>query len=316
MRNHRSIVLGAALLALALFAGACASGEGDEPTDGSPSAASGSTEPKGSLTVGVSGAFAESQVVAEMYAQVLENAGYTVSRELNIDSRDVGNEALQAGEIDLKPEYLAYELPTLDPEADTSGTPEEVAARLQEAAEANGLTTYAYSPANSTNAFVVTGETAEELGVSTMSDLAGVSGDLVLGGPPDCPKRDFCIKGLSNVYGIEFAEFRPLDFGGPQTVEALRAGAIDVGLLFSLDPTIYEEGWVILEDDQGLQPAGNFVPLVRQEVDSDELRSTLDPVTESLTDEIMLDLVGRIVVDEEDIAEVATSHLENAGLVG
>jgi osmoprotectant transport system substrate-binding protein len=317
MREHRSIVFGAALLALVLFTGACASGGDDEPTDGSPSAAtSESEEPKGSLTVGVSGAFAESQVVAEMYAQVLENAGYTVSRELNLDSRDVGDAALEAGEIDLKPEYLAYELPTLDPEADTTGTPDEVAGRLQEAAEANGLTTYAYSPANSTNAFVVTGDTAEELGVSTMSDLADVAGDLTLGGPPDCPKRDFCIKGLSNVYGVEFAEFRPLDFGGPQTVEALRAGAIDVGLLFSLDPTIYQEGWVILEDDQGLQPAGNFVPLVRQDVDSEELRSLLDPVTESLTDEIMLDLVGRIVVDEEDIAEVATSHLESAGLLG
>jgi osmoprotectant transport system substrate-binding protein len=317
MRNHRSIVLGAALLALALFAGACASGGDDEPTDGSPSAAATeSEEPKGSLTVGVSGAFAESQVVAEMYAQVLENAGYTVSRELNLDSRDVGNAALQEGEIDLKPEYLAYELPTLDPEADATGAPDEVATRLQEAAEANGLTTYAYSPANSTNAFVVTSETAEDLGVATMSDLAPVSGDLVLGGPPDCPKRDFCVKGLSDVYGIEFAEFRPLDFGGPQTVKALQAGAIDVGLLFSLDPTIYSEGWVILQDDQGLQPAGNFVPLVRQDVDSDELRALLDPVTESLTDENMLGLVGRIVIDEEDIAEVATSHLEDAGLLG
>jgi osmoprotectant transport system substrate-binding protein len=317
MRNHRSIVLGAALLALALLAGACASGGDDEPTDGSPSAAGTETEePKGSLTVGVSAAFAENEVVAEMYAQVLENAGYMVSREFNLDSRDVGDAALLEGEIDLKPEYLAYELPTLDPEADATGTPDEVAARLQEAAEANGLTTYAYSPANSTNAFVVTSETAEELGVASMSDLAAVSGDLVLGGPPDCAKRDFCIKGLSDVYGIEFAELRPLDFGGPLTVEALRAGAIDVGLLFSLDPTIYSEGWVILEDDQGLQPAGNFVPLVRQDVDSDELRAVLDPVTESLTDENMLDLVGRIVIDEEDIAEVATSHLEDAGLLG
>lgn len=314
MRHHRSIVLGAALLALALFAGACASGGDAEPADGSPSATE-PAEPKGEITIGVSGAFAENQVVAEMYAQVLENAGYTVQRELNLDSRDVGNAALQQGDIDLKPEYLAFELPTLDEDADATGSPDEVAERLQKAAEANGLTTYAYSPANSTNAFVVTSETASDLGVSTLSDLSGSAGDLVLGGPPDCPKREFCVKGLSDVYGIEFAEFRPLDFGGPQTVEALRGGAIDVGLLFSLDPTIYSEGWVILQDDQGLQPAGNFVPLVRQEADSEELRSLLDPVTESLTDENMLDLVGRIVVDEEEIGDVATTHLESAGLL-
>ncbi len=73
---------------------------------------------------------------------------------------------------------------------------------------------------------------------------------------------------------------------------------------------------MILEDDKGLQPAGNFVPLVGQEVNSEELRSLLDPVTESLTDENMLELVGRIVIDEEDIADVAASHLEDAGLLG
>jgi osmoprotectant transport system substrate-binding protein len=318
MRNHRSIVLGAALLALTLFAGACASGGDDDGAgDGStPSPTeTETTEPKGTITVGVSGAFAESQVVAEMYAQVLEDAGYTVQRELNIDSRDVGNAALQNGDIDLKPEYLAFELPTLDEEADTEGSPDEVAARLQAAAEANGLTTYAYSPANSTNAFVVTPATADRLSEPSLSALADIASELTLGAPPDCPRRDFCIRGLESAYGITFAEFRPLDFGGPQTVEALRAGAIDVGLLFSLDPTIYGERWVVLQDDEGLQPAGNFVPLVRQEVDSDELRSLLDPVTQSLTDEVMLDLVGRIVIDEEDIGDVARSHVESAGLL-
>jgi len=314
MRNHRSIVLGAALLALALFAGACSSGGDDEPTDGSPSVTE-SAEPKGSITVGVSGAFAESQVVAEMYAQVLENAGYAVQRELNLDGREPSDAALLNGDIDLKPEYLAYELPALDEEADSTGTPEEVAGRLQTAAEANGLTTYAYSPANSTNAFVVTAETAGTLSAPSLTALAEVAPDLSLGGPPDCPKLDFCTKGLESAYGIEFAEFRSLDFGGTQTKEALSAGAIDVALLFSLDPTIYAEGWVILEDDQGLQPAGNFVPLVRQEVDSDELRALLDPVTTSLTDENMLALVGRIVVDEEDIGDVAASHLQDAGLL-
>lgn len=309
MRNHRSIVLGAALLALATFASACASGGDDEP-GGSP----GGDADKGTIVVGVSGAFPENQVVAEMYAQVLEAAGYEVERELDLESRDVGNAALESGDIDLKPEYLAYELPTLDEEADATGTAEEVAPRLQAAAEANGYTTYAYSPANSTNAFVVTQETADRLSEPSLTALAEISSELVLGGPPDCPKRDFCMKGLENAYGITFAEFRPLDFGGEQTKQALMAGAVQVALLFSLDPTIYEQGWVILSDDQNLQPAGNFVPLVRQEVDSEELRSLLDPVTESLTDENMLELVGRVAIDGESVEDVAASHLQAAGL--
>ncbi len=314
MRKHRSIVLGAALLALASFAGACASGGDEEPADTPTAGETTSEASKGSITVGVSFAGPESQVVAEMYAQVLESAGYEVGREFELETRDVGNEALASGDIDLKPEYLAYELPTLDPDADASGSPDEVAPRLQAAAEANGYTTYAYSPANSTNAFVVTAETAAQLSEPSLTALADISSDLVLGGPPDCPKRDFCIKGLESAYGITFADFRALDFGGEATKAALQAGAIQVALLFSLDPTIYEEGWVILADDQGLQPAGNFVPLLRQEVDSDELRALLDPVTASLTDENMLELVGRIAIDGESIEDVATSHLTSTGL--
>ncbi|HEY5860273.1 MAG TPA: glycine betaine ABC transporter substrate-binding protein, partial [Actinomycetota bacterium] len=102
MRKHRMFVLGAGLLALSLFAAACNDSGGDDDTGGSASASE-SSAPKPELTVGVSGPFAENQLVAEMYAQVLENAGYTVSRELDIADRAVGNKALEDGEIDLKP---------------------------------------------------------------------------------------------------------------------------------------------------------------------------------------------------------------------
>jgi osmoprotectant transport system substrate-binding protein len=313
MRGHRRLVLGAALLALAIVAAACGSG-GDEDNAGS-SGASGSTAPKGSIVVGVSGAFAENQLVAEMYAQVLEHAGYTVERQLDLESRDVSDTALESGDIDLKPEYLGYELPTLDPNADTSGTSDEVAARLATAAQAKGLVTYGFSPANSTNAFVVTSDFASQNNVATISDLAPIAGDLTLGGPPDCPKRDFCIPGLKKVYGVEFREFKPLDFGGPQTVAALKAGAIDVGLLFSLDPTIGQEDWVVLQDDKNLQVAGNFVPLVRKDVDSPELKQLLDSVTTKLTNENMIDMVGQVVVDKKDVAEVASAFLADQGLM-
>ena len=312
MRKHRRLVLGATLLALALTAAACGSGGDDSGNDGD----GGDTAPKGDITVGVSGAFAESQLVAEMYAQVLEDAGWTVTRELDIESRDVGNAALESGEIDLKPEYLGYELPTLDPDADTSGTPEEVAPRLQEAAQANGLTTYAFSPANSTNVFVVTQDTADEYSLTDMSSLAGPAGDLTLGAPPDCPKRDFCEPGLKKVYGIEFAEVRPLDFGGPKTVAALKSGAVQVGLLFSLASSIEDNGFVPLEDDENLQVAGNFVPLVREDVASAELGTLLDSVTTTLTDENMREMVARVELDKEDVEDVSTDYLQQEGLLG
>lgn len=313
MRKHRMFVLGAGLLALSLFAAACGDSGGDDTGDGATDTAS--AEPKGEIVVGVSGAFAENQVVAEMYAQVLEANGYTVTRELDIADRAVGNEALAAGEIDLKPEYTGFDLPLYDKKAPTNGDPQAVADALAAALEPEGLVTYAISPANSTNVFVVTPDTADANSLTDMSSLAPVAGDLTLGGPADCPKADFCLPGLEETYGIEFAEFRPLDFGGPKTVAAIDSEAVDVGVLFSLDPTIQDKGYVVLTDDKNLQANGNFVPVVREEVASEELGALLDSVTTTLTDENMREMVGQILNDKRDVEDVASEYLTNAGIL-
>ena len=310
MRRFRSTTLGAGLLALALLGAAC----GDD-SGGGGGQGGGSDAEKGSIAVGVSGAFAESQLVAEMYAQVLENAGFEVERQLDLEAREASDAALFAGEIDVKPEYLAFELPKLDESADINGTPEEVYPRVQAGAESKDLVALAYSPANSTNVFVLLPDTASAEGLATMSDLAPVASSYTLGAPPDCKTNYPCEEGLKEVYGIEFAEIKSLDFGGPQTVAALDAGAVDVGVLFSLDPTITDKGYVVLEDDQSLEPAGNFFPLIRQDALTDEVEELLNAVTATLTTENMLGYVGRVQVDQEDVAVVATEHLEAEGLL-
>jgi osmoprotectant transport system substrate-binding protein len=305
-------VLGASLLATALVAGACGSGGDDTEAAGGGTT---SAPARGEITVGVSGAFAENQLVAEMYAQVLEDAGYTVNRELEIDSRDVGNAALASGKIDLKPEYTGFDLPLYDKKAPTNGSPEEVAEALRIALEPAGLVTYAYSPANSTNVFVVTPETAQANDLTDMSSLAPVAGELTLGAPPDCPKASFCIPGLKDTYGIEFADFKALDFGGPKTVAAIDSGAVDVGELFSLDPTITDNGYTVLTDDKNLQAAGNFVPVVREEVASEELGALLDGVTTKLTDDNMRDMVGQVQNEHRDVEDVANQFLVDQGIL-
>jgi osmoprotectant transport system substrate-binding protein len=313
MRRHRMFVLGASLLAAAVFAGACGSGGDDTEAAGGGSSAS--APALGDITVGVSGAFPENQLVAEMYAQVLENAGATVSRELDIDSREVGNAALESGKLDLKPEYTGFDLPLYDKKAPTNGSPEEVAAELKAAIEPAGLVTYAISPANSTNVFVVTPETAQANNLTDMSSLAPVAGQLTLGAPPDCPKAVFCIPGMKQTYGIEFGDFKALDFGGPKTVAAIDSGAVDVGELFSLDPTIAENGYTVLTDDKNLQAAGNFVPVVREEVASEELGALLDSVTTKLTDDNMRDMVGQVQNEHRDVEDVANEFLVGQGIL-
>ncbi|MGH2678786.1 MAG: glycine betaine ABC transporter substrate-binding protein [Actinomycetota bacterium] len=143
-----------------------------------------------------------------------------------------------------------------------------------------------------------------------------VASQLTFGGPPECPERPFCLPGLQETYGIEFAEFIPLDVGGPLTVEALQNGDIDVALLFSTSSVILDEGWVVLEDDQNLQAADIITPVARTEILDDVIAERLDAISAALTTENIIDLNGRVELDGEDPADVAADFLESEGLLG
>jgi osmoprotectant transport system substrate-binding protein len=145
---------------------------------------------------------------------------------------------------------------------------------------------------------------------------APVAEQLTLGGPPECPKRPFCIPGLKETYGIEFADFKALDVGGPLTVKALENGQIDVGLLFSTSSVIGDRGWVVLEDDKNLQQAENITPIVNQEASDPAIAELLNPVSAALTTENITELNGRVEIDGEDPAAVATDFLDSEGISG
>ena len=273
------------------------------------------TEGKGVIVVGVSGAFAENQIVAEMYAQVLERAGYTVERQLDLRSREVSQNALEAGYIDVKPEYLSSLLLFLDPNAEASADAADVARQTAQLLGSRGLTLLTPSAAEDTNQFVANAETARRFQLTTMSSLAPVADQLTLGGPPECPQRPFCLPGLHEVYGVLFDDFAPLDAGGPLTVDALRRNEVQIGLLFSTDPRIEENGFVPLVDDRRLQDAENITPVIRSEMLNDEVRTLLDAVSARLSTEEMTDLVGHVVIDGQDVATVATGFLTSNGLL-
>jgi osmoprotectant transport system substrate-binding protein len=308
MRKPRRYVLGAIVLAFGLVLGACGSGE-DDTTD-TTSAAGGEERP--TLTVG-SENFAEAQIVGEMYAQVLENAGYTVNRQLDIEARDIRLAAMEKGEIDIAPDYVASLLSVVEPDADLSGDVTELSETLKPLLEEKGLELLEPSDVVDTNAFVTTQEVADEHGLAAVSDLAPVAGDLTLGGPPECPKRPYCALGLKDVYGVEFGDFKPLAYGA--TITALGGGAIDVGLLYSTDGSIAENGFILLEDDKGLQSADNITPLVRSEIASDEVVELLDEVTAALDVETITELNKRANVDAEDAADLAEEYLGELGLL-
>jgi osmoprotectant transport system substrate-binding protein len=309
MRRSRAVVLGAFLIALGLVAGACGTGE----DDGAAPATDGSEPERGSVTVG-SDSFAEAQIVGEMYAQVLENAGYQVERRLSLDSREIRLPAMETGEVDIAPEYLASLLSVVEgPDSEPAQEAGTAVERLEEPLKDKGLRVLEPSDVVDTNAFVASTEVAEKHGLSAVSDLEGVASDLTLGGPPECPDRAFCIPGLKDVYGVEFGDFKPLEYGA--TITALSGGAIDVGLLFSTDGSIAVNNFVLLEDDGGLQAADNITPLVREDVLNEEIERLLNEVSAALDTETITELNKRANVDVEDAADLAREFLEDRGLI-
>jgi osmoprotectant transport system substrate-binding protein len=270
--------------------------------------------PKGMLIVGVSGAFTENQLVAEMYAQVLERAGYGVERQYDLRSREISQNALESGLIDLKPEYLSSLLLFLDPNAQASDDPAAVARQVSALLRPRGIRVLTPSSANDTNEFVANATTAQRFDLTTMSSLAPVASQLTFGGPPECAQRPFCLPGLNRVYGILFEDFKALDVGGPQTIAALKADEVQIGLLFSTDPSIGENGFVPLVDDKHLQNAENITPVIRSDRLNDEVRGLLDAVSALLSTEKLTELIGKVAIDRQDVAAVAREFLAANGL--
>ncbi len=265
--------------------------------------------PKGTIIVGVSGAFTENRLVAEMYAQVLESAGYHVERQFDLRSREISQNALESGQIDLKPEYLSSLLLFLDPNARASDDPTAVARQDRALLQPRGITVLTPSPAHDTNEFVANATTARRFDLTTVSSLAPVAGRLVFGGPPECAQRPLCLAGLNKVYGILFDDFEALDVGGPQTIAALKANEVQIGLLFSTDPSIRENGFVPLVDDRHLQNAENITPVIRSGKLNDRVRRLLDAVSARLSTENVTELVGQVVIQGRSLAAVARAFL-------
>ncbi len=181
--------------------------DGENPADVAGDFLEGITLPDaavtGDLVVG-SANFAESEITAELYAQALEAAGGSVEKKLQFGARDVYIPALRSGELDIVPEFVGTLAYYFDPDAVVSSDLEASLEVARGLAEAQGVTLLEPAPADSVNTFVVTQETADEYGLTTVSDLQGVTDALVLGGPPECPERPLCLQGLIDTYGLKF----------------------------------------------------------------------------------------------------------------
>ncbi len=297
MRGRRKTIWGGALLlAFALVAAAC-----DDNGDGG-------------LTVAAAN-FPESNILAQIYGQALEAAdvGEDVSVEEDFGTRVALLDGLEGGDVGLTPEYVGALLNELEgPDTATADTEEDVAL-LNDVLADDNLVAFEPSDAQDVDALAVTQDTATEFGLETYTDLAAVAGQLTLGAPAECAEFAACIPGLRDTYGIEFGEFVPLDAGEP-IFNALNNDDIDVARVFSTDAAIAENDWVVLVDDQGLNPAQNVIPVARDEFDTEEIAEVVNAVSAALTTEQLTELNRRVVIDKEDPEDVAADFLEENNL--
>jgi osmoprotectant transport system substrate-binding protein len=275
---------------------------------------------KPAVTVGSTN-FYEQLTLGELYSQVLEANGYTVTRKFNLGNREIVYPALKSGQIDIQADYLATLLAFVDKDgkiAKPTTDKNETLTGLKKAVDADGLTVLDAADATDQNGFVVTKDTASSKNLKKISDLAPVASTMVLGGPPECPQRPFCQLGLKNTYGLTFKEFKPLDAGGPLTVTALEGKQIDVGLLFTSDPSIVAKNFVLLDDDKHLQLADNIAPVVRKDLlskDDGTITRLLNSISAKLTQAELNDMNKQVAVDKADSKVVAAAWLKKQGLI-
>jgi osmoprotectant transport system substrate-binding protein len=280
------------------------------PATSEPGASVPTGEP-GAITVG-SADFPESQLLAQIYGQALEAAGFDVSYELGIGSREVYYGAIEGGEVGLVPEYTGSLLSFLvaPDQPDATNVDEQLAA-LDEALPEE-LEVLPPSSAEDKDVIVCTQEVVDEFGLTDLSSLFENSAEITLGGPPEMETRTpFGIEGFSTIYGAEFAEFVPLAPG--DIPAALEAGEVDCGNIFSTDPAIDTGGFVALEDDLAIVPNEAVLPLVRSELVTPELTAALEEVNAALDTETLTSLVAQVVNEQLGVDVVAEEFLASLG---
>ncbi|MFD5324686.1 ABC transporter substrate-binding protein [Streptomyces sp. NPDC127092] len=314
--------LGAAVLAVSLAA--CGGGDSLEKSkEGGGDTGSGGGG-KGRLVVGAA-AFTESKVLAELYAQVLDDAGYSAS-VTTVKNRELYEPSLEKGEIDVVPEYAATLAEFLNAKVNgpkapeekpvASGDPAATTEALKKLAEPRGLKVLAFGAAVDQNAFAVSKEFAEKNKLSTLSDLGAAKLKVKIAAGDECEIRPFCAPGLKKTYGIDVTGVDPKGVGTPQAKQAVKDGIDQLVLTTTTDATVESFGLVFLQDDKKLQNADNVLPVVNaKDAGSPEIAAALDKITKVLTTADLAELNRKVDAERAKPEDVAKAYLESKGLL-
>ncbi|MBH0081837.1 ABC transporter substrate-binding protein [Salinibacterium sp. SWN167] len=306
MKRSRIAIAAVATGAVVALTGCATS----DPTDSS----AGDSTDASAIVVG-SFAYPESEILGNIYALALEDAGFEVETKFNLGPRQTTIPALEDGSISLMPEYNGNLLFFYDTENEARTTADVDSAL--ETTVPDGFRVLDSSPAEDKDAYVVTQELADAEGLVSIGDLKKIE-PFSLGASPQIAELPYGIPGLEEFYGLKDITFVPIeDFGGPDTVKALVDDAVQVADIFTTSPDLVAKNLVVLEDPENLIAAQNIVPLLNSNIYSDELADVLNRISAALTTEDLIALRDRVEGTEKaQAATAAMDWLTDKGLLG
>ncbi|MGO3506810.1 MAG: ABC transporter substrate-binding protein, partial [Brachybacterium tyrofermentans] len=264
----------------------------------------------GTIVVG-SQAYYSNEIIAELFAQVLEKAGLTVDRQYQIGQREVYLPELESGALDVMPEYTGNLLQNYEPDAE-SASPEEIHSALSEVLP-DGLRLLPFAEATDQDSYTTTSDFASSNSLTTIADLAGLK-DLKIAANSEFEVRPYGPEGVKTVYGVDVTVVPVEDGGGPLTVQALTDGDVQLADLYTSDPAIIANDLVPLEDPEALILPQNVVPVVSKKVD-DDAAAAITTVIEALSADDLVELNRRSVEEQASSADIAKGWLGEKGLV-
>jgi osmoprotectant transport system substrate-binding protein len=272
-------------------------------------------------TVRISGQnFTEAEIVADMYAAVLQKAGYTPDVHL-VGTRDVYMKIFPS-KLDVVPEYTGAIVEFLNGTYNGSNAkpitvsdPQKTIDKAKPLLDKAGITLLDPSAATDTNAFFVSKKYSDQNNVKTLSDLKGKS--VILAAAPDCEGRVDCEGGLSSAYGIKITKILPLGYASPQTYKSVLSGESQLGETSTTDGTLESQGLVLLPDDKQIQPAQNLVPMVSTSFlqAHPDVADPLNELMSKLTTDALTQLNAQVSVDRAQPEDVAQQWLSDSGLL-
>jgi len=298
----RAGIAAALALGVAAALGGCSS---NDPTQ------SDASSDASTIVVG-SQQYYSNEIIAELYAQVLEKDGFTVERNYQIGQREIYLPQMQKGKIDVLPEYSGNLLQYYDADS-TAATPSEIADGLGSALP-SGIRALTAAPATDQDSYTVTKAFSQENDVTSLADLSKVSDPLTVGANSEFAKRPYGPPGLKSEYGVDVDLTAIEDSGGALTVKALKDGTVQLADIYSADPSIKANGFVTLKDPKNLILPQNVTPIVSKKVDA-KAEADIDAVDKVLTTDALITLNTQSTVDKEKASTIAKRFLTRKGLL-